>query len=88
MDFIISDIGKDKLIRFKNKFIRIYPNIKTWSGIIYKLVEDQPKKLDNIYDVFGVKVLVDKDIAKDITYIEIDYIKEWWGEDFIITTGF
>ena len=89
MEFIISENGKQKLINeFNEKTLRIYTKIKTWAGITYNIALDEPNENDNIYEIENIKFLVDKEIEKEVSYIEIDYVSEWWGSDFIITAGF
>ncbi len=52
------------------------------------MVQDEPREDDNTYIVDNIKFIVNKEVEKDVSHIEIDYEKEWWGEDFTITAGF
>lgn len=52
------------------------------------MVQDEPNENDTIYEIDNIKFLIDKETKKDASYIEIDFVSERWGEDFIITAGF
>lgn len=52
------------------------------------MVQDESNEDDNIYKIDDIIFLIDREIEKDTSYIEIDYASEWWGEEFIITAGF
>lgn len=89
MEFFITEIAKQKIEeKFICKTLRIYPKIRTWSGITYIMVQDEPKENDSTYEVDNIIFLIDTETEKDTSYIEIDYVSEWWDEDFIITAGF
>lgn len=52
------------------------------------MVQDEPNENDTVYEIDNIIFLIDKETKKDASYIEIDFVSEWWGEDFIITAGF
>lgn len=52
------------------------------------MVQDEPREDDVIYEAYGVNFLINQEEAKEILYIEIDYVEVWTGEEFIITSGF
>lgn len=88
MEIVISKEARRELRRqFANKSIRIHPKMKTWSLITYKLVQDEQRDDDSVYNYDYLKFLINKKLEKEISYIEIDFAKEWWGEDYIVTTG-
>ncbi len=31
---------------------------------------------------------MNKEENKEVAYLEMDYEKDWWGEDFVVTAGF
>lgn len=43
-------------------------------------------KNDIIYDMGLYKFIIDKGEEKDAPFIEIDYQKYHWGEEFVVTT--
>ena len=89
MNFIISNEAKKHLIRlYKGQALRIYPKVKTWAGITYQLVQDEPKTGDNLYEVEGLRFVINKNEEKEVSFVEIDYENDWSGESFIITAGF
>lgn len=89
MEFIITNVARDELIKqYNKKKIRIKPKIKTWAGITYTIVQDEQKADDILYTVEEFNFIINKDEEKEVSYIEIDYLKDWSGEDFIITAGF
>ena len=90
MKFIISSEVKKQLHRlYPKKMLRIFPKIKTWAGITYKLVQDElAEGKDNLYKIEDLLFIIDKEEEKEVSYIEIDYENDWAGEDFIITAGF
>jgi len=52
------------------------------------LTQDEAKENDNKYNKNGIEFIMDKEVTEDVSIIEIDYEKQWWGEDYIITAGF
>lgn len=89
MEFSITKRAREELAKvFKNKTVRIHPKMKTWSGITYIVVQDEQEKDDNVYNLDNISIILNRSIEKEISYIEIDFVKEWWGEDFVVTAGF
>ena len=90
LKFIISEEAKKHLkLLYKGQTIRIFPKVKTWSGITYDLVLDELKKQqDLLYEVDDLFFIISKEEEKDVSYIEIDYEDDWSGENIIITAGF
>lgn len=89
MEFIITESAREQLVKdFKGKSLRIKPKTRTWAGIIYEMVQDEPKDNDNIYKMEDFQFVIDKEAEKDVSYLEIDYTNDWSGEEFIITAGF
>jgi Fe-S cluster assembly iron-binding protein IscA len=43
---------------------------------------------DSLYDIEGLFFIISKEDEKYVKYIEIDYIDDWSGSDFVITAGF
>ncbi|MDF2548003.1 MAG: hypothetical protein K0R93_2901 [Anaerosolibacter sp.] len=52
------------------------------------MVQDEPKDSDFLYQVDNLHFMMDKEEAKFVSHLEIDYEEDWWGADFIITAGF
>ncbi|WP_432666166.1 hypothetical protein R9X47_07580 [Wukongibacter baidiensis] len=52
------------------------------------MVQDEQNSDDNVYDLESIKIILNRSIEKEISYIEIDFVREWWGEDFVVTAGF
>jgi hypothetical protein len=50
------------------------------------LVQDELGENDNVYNIDGVVFIVDKKEEKDSPYIDIEYEKYPWGEEFVVTT--
>lgn len=89
MDFDISDKAMEQLQKeFSGKTVRIFPQKKTWSGIIFDIAQDEPKEDDNIYQIGSVKVLIKSKIESYAPFINIDYESYKWGDDYVITTHF
>jgi len=89
MEFNITEEAKKKINQeLKGQSIRVYPRRKAWSGIIYEWAQDEPKDDDNVYEVEGIKIIVNKSLEKSAHNIDIDYEHYDWGDDFVITTQF
>ena len=89
MNIIITEKAKNILIKlYSNKIHRIMPKVMTWAGITYVLVQDEQQNDDSLYDIDGLFFIISKEDEKYIKYIEIDYIDDWSGADFVITAGF
>lgn len=87
MELTITDEAKEQLEKqFGGKTIRIKPKHKTWGGSSYELVQDELLENDNFYDMGLYKFIIDKEEEKDAPFIEIDYQKYHWGEEFVVTT--
>ena len=85
---LISDEAKKKLKEdFSGKTLRVYPKTKTWAGIIYKIAQAEQKDDDKIvYDEDFKIIMSSEDI--ELSYIEIDYVNDWSGEEYTVTAGF
>lgn len=88
MQFYISDYAMEKLLELRKKNYRIKAKSKTWCYINYNLVQDEQKNDDIVYKVGNINILIDKDLEREVPFISIDFCKDWWGEDFEITTKF
>ena len=53
-------------------------------GTAFEWVQDEPTENDEIFEVEGVRVIIDKKTVGKIPYINIDHGEFPWGEDFII----
>lgn len=89
MEFIITELAKEQLVKnYQEKKLRIKPKTRTWAGIIYEMVQDEPNDNDNIYKMEGFQFIINKEVEKDVSYLEIDYTNDWSGEEFVVTAGF
>ena len=89
MNIIITEKAKNILIKlYSNKIHRIMPKVMTWAGITYVLVQDEQQNDDSLYDIDGLFFIISKEDEKYVKYIEIDYIDDLSGADFVITAGF
>jgi len=52
------------------------------------MVQDEPTTDDNIYKLDRFQFIINKEEEKEVSYLEIDYVDDWSGEEFIITAGF
>ncbi|WP_352419120.1 hypothetical protein [Proteiniborus sp.] len=52
------------------------------------MVQDEPNDNDNIYKMEGFQFIINKEVEKDVSYLEIDYTNDWSGEKFVVTAGF
>jgi len=53
------------------------------------MVQDESMEEDvNIYEIEGIKFAIGKDEEKEVATLEIDYIDDWAGKEFVITAGF
>lgn len=53
-------------------------------GVAFGWVQDEPTEKDEVFDVDGVNVIIDKETTNRIPYINIDHGEFPWGEDYII----
>ncbi|AFS79142.1 iron-sulfur cluster biosynthesis family protein [Gottschalkia acidurici 9a] len=53
-------------------------------GVAFDWVQDEPTENDEMFDVEGVNVFIDKKTVNKTPYINIDYGNFPWGDDFII----
>ena len=54
----------------------------------FDCVHDEQQNDDSLYDIDGLFFIISKEDEKYVKYIEIDYIDDWSGADFVITAGF
>ena len=53
------------------------------------MVQDESIEEDvNIYEIDCIRFVIGKDEEKEVAYLEIDYIDDWAGKEFVITAGF
>lgn len=52
------------------------------------MVLDKPTVADATYEIEGFKFIINKEDEREVSYLEIDYVDDWSGEEFIITAGF
>ena len=89
MEFIITEVAKEELAKkFDGKTLRVLPKTRTWAGIIYEMVQDEPTPNDNVYKTGNFQFIINKEDEKELSYLEIDYVNDWSGKEFIITAGF
>lgn len=52
------------------------------------MVQDEPKENDRFYEIDGFFFIMDREEERNVSCLEIDFEKGWWGQDFIVTAGF
>ena len=86
MEFKFIDNAKEKFIeKFSGKQVRIFLAKKSWMGVAFDWVLDEPKEGDTVVDVEGVSVILDRKVVENTPYMNIDYAAHGPFEpDFII----
>lgn len=67
-----------------NNSIRILAKKGCWSGIDWEIVLDEQKEDDVIFQDKGVKILVEKRLAKLFSNATIEYKTTFFGKKFVI----
>lgn len=89
MEFLITETAMHELRNSDfSRFIRINPRNKTWGGISYEIVPGELSAEDNYYEVEELVFIISKDEEKLIDCLEIDYIEDWWGSEFVVISGY
>lgn len=52
------------------------------------MVPGEPTSEDNVYEMDSFRLIINKEEEKEVSFLEIDYVNDWSGEEFIITAGF
>lgn len=68
----------------KNLFVRVYIRGVSWGSVTLGLALDELKKEDHVYEVNGVKVIIDKKTNKQVKGIKIDAVDTIMGTRFIV----
>ena len=85
--FITDEAQKKLKEDFSGKTLKVYPKTKTWAGIIYKIAQAEQQEDDIVvYDKDFRIIMSAADI--ELSYIEIDYVNDWSGEEYTVTAGF
>ncbi len=85
MEFRFKEGIKDKFVEeFKGQNIRIFTSRKSWMGVAFDWVQDEPREDDTVVDVDGVNVILDPGVMANIPYMNIDHAEDQWGPDYII----
>ena len=86
MEFRFKDGAKEKFKEeFGGKNIRIFLSKKSWMGVAFDWVQDEPKEDDTVIEVEGANIILDSKIMEKTPYMNIDYAEQGdWGADFII----
>jgi len=89
LEFIISDAAMNVLRNNElGRLIRIKPKSKTWGGITYEIVPGELTAGDEYYEVKELVFIISKEEAALVCCLEIDYIEDWWGKEFVIVAGY
>lgn len=89
MEIRITDsaakVLKDKLNQKSSNYgVRIYIAGIGWGGPRLGIALDEQKNDDKVYEVNGIKVLLDSDIAMYTKGFEIDYRNSFFGKGFSV----
>lgn len=85
MEFKFKDGAREKFKEeFEGKNIRIFLSRKSWTGVAFDWVQDEPKEEDTILEVEGAHIILDPQIMEKTPYMNVDYGEFEWGSDFII----
>lgn len=52
------------------------------------MVRDEPTVYDKIYQVEGLQFIIKREDEKEVAYLEIDFVDDWSGKEFVVTAGF
>lgn len=89
MEIKISQVAAEELKKKlegkgESTGVRVYIAGVGWGGPSFGLALDEPKKTDNVYEVEGVKVLFDKEMARYTKGFLIDYRNSFFGKRFVV----
>lgn len=68
------------------KGVRVYMAGFGWGGPSFGLALDEQKEDDEVEEIDGLKILVDKDTATTFKEFTIDYTNNWLGKGFRVYT--
>lgn len=51
------------------------------------LALDETKDSDNVFDINGIKYLVDKGLEEQAQEIKVDYVTQWGRSGFMVTSS-
>lgn len=70
-----------------DKGLRIYIAGFGWSGPSYGIALDELKEDDYIEDMGSFKAIMYNDLLKNIEELKVDYVEDYRGKGFTISTG-
>ncbi|MDR3569554.1 MAG: IscA/HesB family protein [Syntrophobacteraceae bacterium] len=79
---VLKDYFKEKEITP----IRVFLHAGGCSGPSLAMVLDEPKDSDDVYDVDGFTILVDKELHQQTRDITVDYVSGSMGSGFQLTS--
>lgn len=80
-----SDALKQKIKETgNNSAVRVFIAGIGWGGPNYRIALDEPKKSDSVYEVDGLKILLDKDLSTNAKGISVDYKNSIFGNRFLV----
>ncbi len=73
----LTDSAKEQIDEYFNgkepSPVRIFLNSGGWGGPSLAMALDEPKETDDVYDVKGHKLVVDKEFMKQAQTIKVDF---------------
>lgn len=80
----LKELLKQKDIQ--NNTIRVFVQSIGWGGPSLSMALDKSKDEDILIENDGFKFIIDKNLAKDMSKVNIDYSDVWYRKGFRITS--